>query len=236
LIKAGLLALSCLLLVVGCRQQMADQPHYKPLQADDFFDDGRASRPLEPDVVARGHLRDDLQLYSGKKPDAELALVVAQDVARGASTPLARAAAAAAKNPKDFYYDTFPFEVTRDVLERGRQRYDIFCAVCHDRTGSGNGTVVQRGFTKPPNFHTDDSRGLAYQGMKVSLREVPAGYIFDVITNGYGAMPDYVQQIPASDRWAIVGYVRALQLSRHMPIDQLTPEERTMLPPGEPRP
>ena len=223
-------------MVVGCRQQMAEQPHYKPLQADSFFDDGRASRPLEPEVVARGHLREDVQLYSGKKPNADLALLAARDIARGAMSPIARAAEAASKNPKDYYYDTFPFEITHEVLERGRQRYDIFCAVCHDRTGSGNGTVVQRGFTKPPNFHTDLSRGLAYQGMKVSLRDVPAGYIFDVITNGYGAMPDYAQQIPPADRWAIVGYVRALQLSRHAPVDQLSPEDKAKLSSGEPRP
>ncbi|HEV8061581.1 MAG TPA: cytochrome c [Gemmataceae bacterium] len=228
--------LLCCLLLLGCRQEMADQPHYKPLQADSFFDDGRASRPLEPGVVARGHLRDDPQLYSGKKPDAVIALQAARDVARGAMPPVAQLAMAAAKNPKDFYYDTFPFEVTREVLDRGRQRFDIFCSVCHDRTGSGNGTVVQRGFTKPPNFYTDQSRGLAYQGMQVSLRDVPAGYIFDVITNGYGAMPDYAQQVSVTDRWAIVGYVRALQLSRHAPLDRLSPEDRAKLPEGGPRP
>jgi mono/diheme cytochrome c family protein len=232
----ALLPLVLCLLLLGCRQQMADQPHYKPLQADDFFDDGRASRPLEPGVVARGHLRDDLQFYSGKKPDADVALQAAREIARAAMPPVAQLAVAAARNPKDFYYDTFPFEVSREVLERGRQRFDIFCAVCHDRTGSGNGTVVQRGFTKPPNYYTDRSRGLAYQGMQVSLRDVPVGYIFDVITNGYGAMPDHAQQIPPADRWAIVGYVRVLQLSRHAPVSELSPEDKAKLPPGEPQP
>jgi mono/diheme cytochrome c family protein len=227
------LPLACLL-IVGCRQQMADQPSFKPLQANSFFDDGRASRPLEPGVVAHGHLNDDQELYTGRKPGAQVALLTAREVARGTMPPVAQAALAAAKNPKDYYFDEFPFDVTRAVLERGRQRYNIFCSVCHDFTGSGNGIVVQRGFTKPPNLITDPSRGLAYQGMKVSLREVPAGYIFDVITNGYGAMPDYAQQIGPTDRWAIVGYVRALQLSRQVPAKNLSPEDRAKLPEGAP--
>ena len=215
---------------------MAEQPHYKPLQADSFFDDGRASRPLEPGVIPRGHLHDDEQLYSGKRPNTNVAIQAAGQVARGALPPVAQMAGAVTRNPKDLYYDTFPFEMTRDVLERGRQRYNIFCAVCHDETGTGNGIVVQRGFTKPPNFLTDASRGLAYQGMNVSLRDVPAGYIFEVITNGYGAMPDYVQQVPPHDRWAIIGYVRALQLSRYAPVNSLSPEDRAKLPEGGSRP
>lgn len=215
---------------------MADQPSFKPLQANSFFDDGRASRPLEPGVVPRGHLYDDQELYSGKKPSAVVAMLTARDVARGAMPPVAQAALAAAKNPNDYFYDAFPIEVTRDVLERGRQRFNIFCSVCHDGTGSGNGIVVQRGFTKPPNLITDLSRGLAYQGMKVSLREAPAGYLFDVITNGFGAMPDYAQQIAPADRWAIASYVRALQLSRHAPLKDLAPEDRAKLPGGEAQP
>jgi mono/diheme cytochrome c family protein len=215
---------------------MAEQPHYKPLQEDKFFDDGRASRPLEPGVVARGHLHDDLQLYSGKRPTANQAVLAAQEVARGALPPAAQLAAAASKNPKEIYYDTFPFDMTREVLERGRQRFNIFCAVCHDETGSGNGIVVQRGFTKPPNYATDASRGLAFQGMHVLLRDVPVGYFFDVITNGYGAMPDYAQQVPPHDRWAIAGYVRVLQFSRHAPIDSLSAEDRAKLTEGGQRP
>lgn len=226
----------CYLVLTGCRQQMADQPSFRPLQANPFFEDGRASRPLEPGVIARGRLDDDDELNTGRKPGATVALLTAREVGRGVMPPVAQAALAAAKNPKDYYFDAFPFEVTRDVLERGRERFNIFCSVCHDRTGSGNGIVVRRGFTKPPNLITDSSRGLAYQGMQASLRDVPAGYIFDVITHGFGAMPDYAQQIPPADRWAIVGYVRALQLSRHAPVKDLSPEERAKLPTGEPQP
>ena len=88
------------------------------------------------------------------------------------------------------------------MLERGQQRFDIYCAPCHDRLGNGNGMIVRRGFRRPPSYHID------------RLRQVPDGYIYDVITNGFGAMPDYAAQIPPRDRWAIVAYVRALQLSQ----------------------
>jgi mono/diheme cytochrome c family protein len=100
--------------------------------------------------------------------------------------------------------DAMPFPVTKDVLERGRERYNIFCAPCHSRVGDGNGFVPSRGFTrKPPSFH--DQR----------LQKAALGYFFDVMTNGFGIMPDYASQIPPRDRWNIVAYIRALQLSQH---------------------
>ena len=96
-----------------------------------------------------------------------------------------------------------PFPVDDAVLNRGQERFDIYCTPCHDGTGSGKGVVVQRGFKAPPSFH--DER----------LRNADAGYYFDVMTNGFGAMPDYRMQLPARDRWAVVAYIRALQLSQH---------------------
>jgi mono/diheme cytochrome c family protein len=108
----------------------------------------------------------------------------------------------------------YPFEMTKDVLTRGRQRYDIYCSVCHGLTGHGDGRIVQRGFTKPPNYVTDDSRGYKLRGETKKLTDVPPGYVFEVITKGYGAMPDHASQIPVRDRWAIVGYVKALQYSQ----------------------
>ncbi|MBI3492581.1 MAG: cytochrome c [Acidobacteria bacterium] len=97
----------------------------------------------------------------------------------------------------------FPFRVDAVVLARGRERFDIYCAPCHGRTGQGDGMIVRRGYRHPPSYHQD------------RLRDAPAGHFFDVITNGFGAMPDYAAQIKAEDRWAIVAYVRALQLSEH---------------------
>jgi mono/diheme cytochrome c family protein len=96
-----------------------------------------------------------------------------------------------------------PFAVDEQVLDRGRERYNIYCTPCHDRTGSGNGMVVQRGYRPPPSFQDD------------RLRAAAPGHFFDVMTNGFGAMPDYRIQISARDRWAIVAYIRALQLSQH---------------------
>jgi mono/diheme cytochrome c family protein len=100
--------------------------------------------------------------------------------------------------------DEFPFPITAADLDRGQQRYDIFCSPCHGLTGDGNGMVIQRGFDKPAaSYHTD------------RLRQKPVGYFFGVITNGFGAMPAYRAQIPVPDRWRIIAYVRALQLSRN---------------------
>ncbi len=96
-----------------------------------------------------------------------------------------------------------PFPVTQQVLDRGEQRYNIYCAPCHDRTGGGNGMVVQRGYRQPPSYHID------------RLRTVEIGHFFDVMTNGFGAMPDYRQQISPRDRWNIAAYIRALQLSQN---------------------
>ena len=111
-----------------------------------------------------------------------------------------------------------PFPVTRDVLERGRERYNIYCAPCHARSGDGNGMIVQRGYRRPPSYHID------------RLRQAPLGHFFDVITNGFGAMPDYSSQIPVRDRWAIVAYIRALQFSQDAPA-KLLPAGKLPPPP-----
>lgn len=98
--------------------------------------------------------------------------------------------------------DVMPFPVTADVLARGQERYNIYCSPCHSELGDGRGMIVQRGLRPPPSYHTD------------RLRKAPIGHFFDVITNGFGAMPDYSAQIPVADRWAIAAYIRALQLSQ----------------------
>ena len=111
----------------------------------------------------------------------------------------------------------FPFPITRAVLERGQERYNIYCAPCHSRTGDGDGMIVRRGFTRPASFHIE------------RLREAPPGYIFSVITNGFGAMPDYRYQVSPADRWAISAYIEALQLSRNATPELVPPEIRTKL-------
>jgi mono/diheme cytochrome c family protein len=177
--------LSLAFVAAGCRQDMHDQPRYKPLAQSDFFGDDRSARPLVADTVARGHLKDDDQLYTGK--------VDGQPVT------------------------TFPFPVTREVLERGQERFNIYCSPCHDRAGTGNGMIVRRGYKAPPTFHSDRARAL------------PVGFFFDVITNGFGAMPDYAAQVGVRDRWAIAAYIRVLQLSRHATLDDVPEADRASL-------
>jgi mono/diheme cytochrome c family protein len=110
-----------------------------------------------------------------------------------------------------------PLPVTPQLLARGRERYDIFCSPCHGLDGGGDGMVVRRGFPKPPSYHTE------------RLRSAPARHFFDVITNGYGVMYSYASRVPPEDRWAIVAYIRALQLSQHAPVAML-PDLREKLP------
>lgn len=118
------------------------------------------------------------------------------------------------RDDKGDLVDTFPFPMTKPVLERGEQRYNIFCAVCHGLTGHGDGRIVRRGFTVPPDYLKDNSRGYKFKGKDIPLTEVPVGYMYEVITKGYGAMAEHASQIPVNDRWAIVGYIKALQYSQ----------------------
>ncbi|MGA9039416.1 MAG: cytochrome c [Terriglobales bacterium] len=184
--KFSPLGLLVVLVLAGCRQDMHDQPRFKPLAKSDFYTDMRSARPQVEGTVARGQLNADSYFYTGYVGNV----------------------------PGDY----MPFPVAADVLERGQQRFNIYCAPCHSRVGDGNGMIVQRGFRAPPSYHTD------------RLRNAPLGYFFGVITNGYGAMPDYASQIPPRDRWAIVAYIRALQLSQaatmsDVPKDQKVPSE-----------
>jgi mono/diheme cytochrome c family protein len=164
---------------------MHDQPKFKPLAKNDFFADRRSARPLVDGTIARGHLREDAALNTGKADGKPV--------------------------------DTFPFAVSAAVMARGQERFDIFCAPCHGRTGTGDGMIVRRGYRKPPTFHED------------RLRQAAPGYTFDVITNGFGAMPDYAQQITVRDRWAIVAYIKALQRSQHAAIDGVPAAARAAL-------
>lgn len=120
--------------------------------------------------------------------------------------------------------DSFPMPVTAAVMARGQERFNVFCAPCHGRTGNGNGMVAQRGFRAPPSYHEE------------RLRNAPVGYFFDVMTNGFGQMQDYAAQVPVADRWAIAAYIRALQLSQHATVNDVPADRRADLdrPESEP--
>lgn len=175
----------CALLLAGCRQKMANQARYDPLEASDFFADGMAARPRVAGTVARGELTDNPFFDTGK---------VNGQVGDG-----------------------FPMPVTIELIDRGHNRFDIYCSQCHGRLGDGNGMVPSRGYRRPPSFHTE------------KVRTATTGYIFDVMTNGFGSMPPYGKMIPPQDRWAITAYIRALQLSQSATVADVPVTERTTL-------
>lgn len=115
------------------------------------------------------------------------------------------------------FVKTLPVELTKDLVKRGQERYNIYCSPCHGMVGDGEGMVVQRGFRHPPSFHLE------------RMRELPVGHYYDVITNGFGAMSSYASRIPVKDRWAIVAYVRALQLSQNATMQDVPEAERGKL-------
>jgi mono/diheme cytochrome c family protein len=164
---------------------MHDQPKYVPLRESAFFDDARSARPVIEGTVARGQLRDDPLVATGKVNGADATV--------------------------------FPAPVDAKTMLRGQERFNIYCSPCHGRTGAGNGMIVQRGYRRPPSLH--DER----------LRAAPVGHFFDVITNGFGAMPDYAMQIRPEDRWAIIAYIRALQLSGHATLADVPAADRGAL-------
>ncbi len=166
---------------------MYDQPRLDPLEANRFFDDGRASRGLVEGTVAyQAPWPGDPRFTGRNENDGELVTEL-------------------------------PVDVDAALLERGRERFNIYCSACHGRTGDGNGMIVQRGYTQPPTYHSDRLRG------------APIGHLFDVITNGYGVMPSLAVQVPVDDGWAIAAYVRTLQWSRYASVDDLSAEQRAKL-------
>jgi hypothetical protein len=173
------------LLLFGCRLDMHIQPKYLPYEPTDFFGDGRSERQPVPGTVARGQLRTDELMFTGR----ENGVVV----------------------------DKFPFPITRADLDRGRERYNVYCTPCHDYTGSGRGMIVQRGFPQPPSYHIE------------RLRDAPAGHFFEVMTNGFGAMYSYAARVDPADRWRIAAYIRVLQLSQNAKLEDVPEADRQQL-------
>jgi mono/diheme cytochrome c family protein len=192
LTSLGLLCLICITTLAACRQDMHDQPKYEPYEVSSFFDDKRTARNPVEGTIARGNLRADEHLYTGKV-NGELAT-------------------------------TFPFEVTREVLERGQERFGIYCAPCHSSIGDGNGMIAQRGgssMKQPATYHSQQ------------MRDMPVGHFFDVMTNGFGSMYSYSERISVRDRWAIAAYIRVLQMSQNASIEDVPAAQRQRLIMGE---
>lgn len=204
------------LAVAGCdRLDMYDQPRYEPQEPSDFFADGQSSRPEVAGTIARGSLHDDIPFHTGKDSGQEVSEI-----------PEAAYRAIFDRNPHSFgnKFDKAEPALRKALLTRGRERYDIYCSVCHGLTGDGDGMIVRRGFSKPPSYH--DER----------LKQSPNGHYFAVITDGFGAMVSYANRIETADRWAIVAYVRALQLSQDAKLEDVEAKEQAALtnPPTAP--
>jgi mono/diheme cytochrome c family protein len=220
-VALGVVIVAAGLLLPGCQQEMAREPSYRPLEPSSSFADGRSARPLVPGTVPRGRPLDDAAIVNGRKESSAKANAAAVPVA-GAGPAIATG------NPLrlEEFVTTFPFAITEEGLKRGRERFTIFCAVCHGPVGNGNGMIVERGYLKPPSYHTDNSRGFTRWGLKVPLRDAPVGYFFEVITQGYGGMPDYATQVSPEDRWKIIAFIRALQFSQSARLEDLPENER----------
>jgi mono/diheme cytochrome c family protein len=189
LAASGFLSAGC-----GVRYDMQDQPRYKAYKESDFFKDKRASRDMPEGTVPRGQLHENKGFYTGKIDNPNLNAQVATTTDATGNTLVA-------SFPNDI--DEFPVPVTKELIDRGQERFNIYCIVCHGPVGNGDGMVVRRGFPKPPTYHDD------------RLRNAPVGHFFDVITNGWGKMPSYAYQVQPADRWAIAAYIRTLQASQN---------------------
>lgn len=235
--------------LAGCQQKMAEQPAPRPYEEYSALPAGQSARPLEPGVVLRGQPAPDDPMVSwltaaGKAPTVTAEWKAAVDPEGKIAPP-----AGAPTDERNFVAE-FPWKMTAADLKRGQERFNIFCAVCHGASGAGNGKIVERGYLRPPSYHVDPagqakdwsvkpperatdaerkdlelpqghSRGFGRYRKLVRLDKVPVGYIYQVITWGYGGMPDLGWQVPPSDRWRIIAYIRALQLSQNATVTDL---------------
>jgi mono/diheme cytochrome c family protein len=213
------LLIGILLTLSGCERglhQMYDQPKFLPLTPTSLFADGNSSRPQVAGTVPHS-AGTAAASSSGRRGEVPLpaplapAVVLAgdgHDLLPGYTTGEVA--------------DRIPLPITAALLASGQERFNIYCAPCHSQLGDGDGMVVRRGFPAPPSFHTP------------RLRQAPDSHFYDVMTRGYGAMYPYADRVTPEERWAITAYIRALQLSRHAPVAELTSSDRQNL--AEPRP
>lgn len=184
------LSLGVLVFAVGCHTDMWVQPKTAPLEDSTFYSDKSSARPLVAGTVARGHLEEDTAFYTGRDDSGKLVT----------SIPI----------------KSLTKEQMKAFLQRGEERFNIYCTPCHGRLGDGQGMISKRGLAlrRPPaNYHTD------------RLRKMPIGHFYDVITHGYGVMFSYASRVEPQDRWAIAAYIRALQLSQHADQSQFAKAE-----------
>lgn len=205
--------LLAMLTLSGCERAMHDmyaQPKYKPQAPSRLFADGNSARPPPVGSIPRA---------SGAAADTSSGRLGREEslAAPGAAMPLDAHGHSLAQGDAHEVRYTNPLPVTLALLQRGRERFDIYCGPCHGSSGAGDGMIVRRGFPAPPSYHTE------------RLRNAPDSHFYQVISNGYGIMYPYADRVAPRDRWAIVAYIRALQLSQHVPRDRLDAQDRARL-------
>jgi mono/diheme cytochrome c family protein len=192
--------------LTGCRQDMHDNPKYKA-----YREGGMREYPAG--VVARGSLAANPAAPPSAMGNAQQVQTVNAVITGDPNT-----APTAVAIPKG--EDAFPFKVTQEILDRGEERFNINCSHCHGKLGRGDGMIVMRGFKKPPSYHED------------RLRQAPASHFYDVMTNGFGAMYPYADQVTPEDRWKIAAYIRVLQLSQRADFNTLSEADKTKVREG----
>jgi mono/diheme cytochrome c family protein len=181
------------LTLTACRQDMHTEPRYQPLAETEFFSDHRSARPQVEGTVARRP--------EGGPDDPHLRIDEARYTGKIDGEDI----------------DQFPIPIAKEDIERGQNRFNVYCTPCHGHLGDGNGMVVMRGFRQPPSYYSD------------RLMNAPVGHFFDAVTNGFGAMPSYASRIQPDDRWRVIAYIRALQLSESASLNDVPADQRQNL-------
>ncbi|MDQ3650486.1 MAG: cytochrome c [Acidobacteriota bacterium] len=239
---------------------MQDQPRYEPYESTTFYKDGQSSRPLVENTVPRGErfLREDEYFWTGKissgqgvggqsvpsdagstggvatgtgtqsggggqmTGDVNVRGNTAGGMPGGAGNASSPPGVGGGGSDVQSGPDVFPIQITEEVLLRGQERFNAYCSMCHGATGLGDGMVVRRGFRRPPSLHED----------RLQTGDASAAHYFNVITNGWGSMPAYADLVPVEDRWRIIAYIRALQLSQRATLDDVPADQRAPLANG----
>lgn len=223
----GLLGAAALVGLLSIPQgpRMRQNARLKPYEANSFFADGSTVRHPPAGTVAHRSRVDDAAFYYGRTDLPPVSPLTMPSPLGAGQPPAAQPAKAAPLNRASSgatYVDQFPIRVDRQALLEGRQRFNIYCAPCHGRAGDGNGVITKHGFTNPPSFHQQ------------RLRQAPVGYFFDVITHGYGLMYSYRARLSPAQRWKVIAYIRALQLSQYAPRNALSPGDTRHLKEAKP--
>jgi Cytochrome C oxidase, cbb3-type, subunit III len=238
----GAFAAIVVLCTSACQQRMAQSPYYRPLEESEFFADGRSARPLEAGTISAGQPLVDNALITGLTPQGRRGKPKPKIDESDKISPEGILPGAA--NDVDNFVKEFPFKMEEADVVRGMDRYRIFCSHCHGAMGDGKGKIFERGYLQPTAYYPlRDNDGKVIEGTGVArgfqrfhvmkdgkpllLQDVPVGYYFEVITRGFGGMPDHAAQVPPEDRWRIIAFIRTLQLSQSASLKGLPDEQKT---------